>query len=127
MDANEHCKVKGELAMRILLKTILFPVWIVLSVVIGICNQITNSIFIQFPMKVISVVATLGGIVSIIEMLGQGWFGRSATGFDWTWIFPMLLCFGIAWLINPTHGGIMKLSRFFVDILGWARDGIKNI
>jgi len=76
---------------------------------------------------IISFFATLGGIVSIIEMLGQGWFGRPATGFDWTWVFPMLLCFGFAWLVNPEHGGIIKLASFFIDVLGCARNGIKNI
>lgn len=94
--------------MIIILKIILFPVTVILSLFVGICrliNQITNMVFM--------LVAILLSVLALVAIL----FAQDITS--------GLFLFAGAFLISPF--GLPLIITFLIEVLGLFNDVIKEI
>ena len=94
--------------MKILLKFILFPVTVILSLFVGICrliNQISNMVFM--------LIAILLSVLALATIL----LARDMTS--------GLILFAGAFLISPF--GLPLIITFLIEVLGLFKDVIKEI
>ena len=94
--------------MKIILKIILFPVTVILSLVVGVCrliNQISNMLFM--------LVAILLSVLALATIV----FAQDITS--------GLILFAGAFLISPF--GLPLIITFLIEVLGLFKDVIKEI
>lgn len=95
--------------MRIILKILLFPVTLVLSIIVGICRLlcIISGTVLGIAAFVILLIA-VGTVVLLGEPLMTG-----------------LGIAGLAWLISPI--GLPLIATFLVELVGGLNDTLKAI